>query len=127
MADQAIGQWRFSVRDVPTDVVRISYSNRIFMLVSQTGKMGTIIHVYPPEELGGRTASVEAHTLIGHRNDDALDVCARRVYETTCAAKGVPLVLSLALADYSPANLTALIAELQTAVGSEPGKARDFR
>lgn len=103
----------------PTDIVYICYSNKVFVLVSQTGKMGTIIHVRPPSELDAG-ASAEAQTLIGHRTDEALDVYARRVYETMCAEANVPLVLSLSLADYSPASLTALIAELRRASNATP-------
>ncbi|KAJ1634631.1 hypothetical protein T492DRAFT_972335 [Pavlovales sp. CCMP2436] len=79
--------------------------------------MGTIMHVDSPPELGGG-AAVETQTLLGHRSDDALDVYARRVYESVCAKAGVPLVLSLALMAYTPANLKALVAELRRATGS---------
>lgn len=114
-----LNAWRCDVEGKPTDIVYICYSNKVFVLVSQTGKMGTIIHVRPPSELDAG-ASAEAQTLIGHRTDEALDVYARRVYETMCAEANVPLVLSLSLADYSPASLTALIAELRRASNATP-------
>jgi hypothetical protein len=113
-----IRKWRVSVLEVPTDVVRISYSNKLFMLISQTGKMGTVFHIDNPASVISREElSVEAKTLIGHRNDVALDVYARRIYETVCASAPVPMVLSLAFSDYTPANLTALIAELKKTMG----------
>jgi hypothetical protein len=98
---------------VPTEIVRISYSNKLFLMVSQTGKMGTIINVDSQAEMGDEGPTVEAKTLIGQRNDVAMDVYARRIFEAVCAAEGVPLVLSLALSEYTPANLSALIAELK--------------
>ena len=115
MADggPTIRSWSCLLREVPTEIVRISYSNKVFLMVSQTGKMGTIINVDSPAETGDEGPTVEAKTLIGQRNDVAVDVYARRIFETVCAAEGVPLVLSLALLEYSPPNLTALIAELK--------------
>jgi hypothetical protein len=110
--------WKCELNGVGTDVVLVGYSNKTLVIISQTGKMGTIMHVDVPSELGG--GAVETQTLIGHRDNDALDVYARRVYETVCAKAGVPLVLSLALREYTPANLAALVAELQRATGSTP-------
>ncbi|KAG8471104.1 hypothetical protein KFE25_009525 [Diacronema lutheri] len=120
MADRVppIESHRLTVNGVLTHVVHISYSNRVFMLISQTGKMGTVMHVQAPSDMGegGGGVSVEAQTLIGQRSDDALDVYARRVYEAVCAKARLPLMLSLALSDLSPANLAALLAELQRAL-----------
>lgn len=108
-----VRRWSCVLRDVPTEIVRISYSNKVFLMVSQTGKMGTVINVDSPAEMGDEGPTVEAKTLIGQRNDVAIDVYARRIFESVCAAEGVPLVLSLALFEYTPTNLLALIAELK--------------
>lgn len=111
--------FRCAPNEVPTDVVKIAYSDRVLLIVTQTGKPGTVMHVGAElDPIHGPAGDAEPRILLGQRNELALDVYARRLRDLVCAHDGLPLLLSIALVEYSPSALNALLAELEQHITS---------
>jgi proteasome assembly chaperone 3 len=89
------GQCAYVIDGAHTEMCVTEYSNRVFVVVTQVGKLGTVFHITTD---GDETAlqdaammlrvdpnamndKVRVRTLIGKRDDALLSACARHVGE----------------------------------------------
>ena len=89
------GQCAYVIDGAHTEMCVTEYSNRVFVVVTQVGKLGTVFHITTD---GGETAlqdaammlrvdpnamndKIRVRTLIGKRDDALLSACARHVGE----------------------------------------------
>ena len=88
-----------TVCGVLTRFVLTAYSNRIFVVVSQTQNMGTLIHASADNPIDAATGSFTTRVLIGKRDDDHLEVYARAMCELICrrAPDAGPLLLAISI------------------------------
>ena len=71
----------FTVDGVHTEVLVSDYSNRLMVVVTQIGKLGTIYHAADPGPGGVFEGDIppEVRTLIGRYEDETLEAAARRL------------------------------------------------
>lgn len=79
------------------DFLLTAYTDRLMVVVTQTGTLGTMLHAERASVMGGAcTYSVE--TLLGPREQPLAELCARQLAEQLAAAGcDRPLLLCLAL------------------------------
>eukprot|EP01117_Protostelium_nocturnum_P019390 TRINITY_DN8398_c2_g1_i1.p1 TRINITY_DN8398_c2_g1~~TRINITY_DN8398_c2_g1_i1.p1 ORF type:complete len:143 (-),score=27.07 TRINITY_DN8398_c2_g1_i1:42-470(-) len=98
-----------------TEIVLQQYHNRLFIIVTQTGKLGTLISATCDEE---NTFNIQ--TLLGKRDDNTLNLYARQLTQVLWAGGNHrPLLLALSLKDDSPnrvyiAKVANLILKIKT-------------
>eukprot|EP00160_Parvularia_atlantis_P000239 Unigene10194_Nuclearia_a/m.31131 Unigene10194_Nuclearia_a/g.31131 ORF Unigene10194_Nuclearia_a/g.31131 Unigene10194_Nuclearia_a/m.31131 type:complete len:143 (-) Unigene10194_Nuclearia_a:52-480(-) len=91
------------VRGVRTELLAQAYADHILLIVSQLGKVGSLIRASRNVDEHGRgTGTYSIHCLLGRRDDETLMVYAREIVERVASAQGEgnvrPLLLGLALA-----------------------------
>ncbi|KAL2636214.1 hypothetical protein R1flu_007693 [Riccia fluitans] len=97
------------IQGVQTELVLSGYDDSILVLVTQIGKMGTLLHA-KKEEIYGGTPTFSVNVLMGKRDEPLLQACARQVIEDISNSGGSrPLVLSLGLKDHSPETLKRVV------------------
>ena len=81
----------------PTEFVAVQYTDRIFLAVSQLGTLGTLISASRTRSAGpgGAAPTFEIRTLLGRRDDHALEAYARLLAERIGDER--PLLVALAL------------------------------
>jgi hypothetical protein len=117
------------VAGVPTRFFVAPFSDVTFVAASQTGAVGTLLRVTPagagegpaalrargggggPDDGDPSPPPADVATLTGRRGVPALEACARALAARR-GARGRPLLLSLALADDSPAAVRGVLAAL---------------
>lgn len=80
-------QGAFVIDGVHTELLVSDYSNRVLLVATQIGKLGTMFHAEGPRpESGGEggegavsVAPPEVRTLVGKHDDEMLTVAARRL------------------------------------------------
>jgi len=105
-------QWTQAVQGHSTDFVLNLFADCIFIIVTQLGKMGTLMRISKDQatsssEEGETTFSVE--TLLGKRDDPALVVCGRQIAEDIVLRSTKPLLLSIALKENSQATIREVV------------------
>ena len=77
------------------------YSDRIFVIISQLNKFGTILKAdsAPKSEGGGFIYTIT--TLIGKRDDPLLNIYARQIIERLSLTTNKPLLLAISILDDS--------------------------
>merc|ERR1712072_1516164 len=65
------------IGDSPTDFMLLEHSNQIMIVVTQIGKLGTLLQARQDEH--SRTYSVDV--LLGKRDDPLLEICGRQLIE----------------------------------------------
>jgi proteasome assembly chaperone 3 len=85
----------------PTDFAFSLYADRVLVVVTQLGAVGTVISTSNEPSLGGDVQGFAANIVLGKR-DELLQICARRIVERA-AEKGFkrPMVLCLGLREHS--------------------------
>ncbi|KAL2641882.1 hypothetical protein R1flu_009469 [Riccia fluitans] len=97
------------IQGVQTELVLSGYDDSILVLVTQIGKMGTLLHA-KKEEIYGGTPTFSVNILMGKRDEPLLQACARQVIEDISNSGGSrPLILSLGLKDHSPETLKSVV------------------
>ncbi|KAL3684766.1 hypothetical protein R1sor_002788 [Riccia sorocarpa] len=97
------------IQGIPTELVLSGYDDSILVLVTQIGKMGTLLHAKKEEVYGG-TSTFSINVLMGKRDEPLLQACARQVIEDISNGGGSrPLVLSLGLKDHSAETLKTAV------------------
>ena len=73
----------FTVDGVHTEVLVSDYSNRLMVVVTQIGKLGTIYHAADPGPGGVFEGDIppEVRTLIGRYDDATFEAAARRLVQ----------------------------------------------
>ncbi|XP_072172972.1 proteasome assembly chaperone 3-like [Diadema setosum] len=91
-----------------TDFVLTPFEDRSFLVVTQYQKLGTLIHVTKDSlPLDKREETYSTHVLLG-RDEPVIHVFARNIASQVLKSESKPLLLSLALEDYSPAVLKGI-------------------
>eukprot|EP01137_Pigoraptor_chileana_P013317 Opistho-2@66682 len=99
-----------------TDFVISSFSNRIFVAITQYEKLGTLIHASKDVKVDLETPpSYTVRTLLGKRDEPLLLVYARQLIEIISSATDKPLLLSIALKPetVTPAQMQAVLGLLK--------------
>ena len=84
----------------PTEILYINYGNRDFVLITQVGKMGTILDIKKYVDGFGEMKHV-VNTVFGKRGDENLELFARMVARMVSPKTPKPITVSLALKDAS--------------------------
>jgi len=104
---------QISVNGRPTDIVITTFSDRLFIVITQLGKIGNLVDIrqesaHPDNPTEGNTA-FSIRVLLG-RDDEEVRAAARFLADSLKAP--LPLLLSLCLDDYQPATLKVIAAAL---------------
>ena len=108
------------VGGTPTDFLLTAFVDRIMVVITQLGTLGTVLHAEKETAMGGAsTFAYRVDTLLGRRDQPLAELCARqlaeRLYDAGCDR---PLLLCLAL---EPARLTQqAVKEVLEAVVQHP-------
>lgn len=92
-----------------TDFMLCSYDDFIFVLATQLGKMGTLLHARKEEGYGAQI-TFSVNVLMGKHDEPMLRACARQLIEQISGTgSSRPLLLSLGLRDHSMGTLKEII------------------
>ena len=92
-----------------TEVLRTVYANAEMWVVTQVGRIGSVVRASRVEGASGDPIVV-CRTLFGKRDDDMHDLFARALAERIIDATGIPLTLAFALKpDVDAVQLKAII------------------
>ncbi|KAM4657248.1 proteasome assembly chaperone 3 [Amazona ochrocephala] len=97
------------VHGVPTEVVCTAFSNSILVVVTQYGKMGTIVYV-DPSTVGDNVVrpSLTTKVLLG-KDEPLVHVCAKNLVAFVSQEAGnKPVLLAMALKDKTMEGIQAL-------------------
>ena len=90
--------------EIVTDIVVQSFTDRHVVIITQLGKLGTIINA--ESDLSSNSANIidgkktyTMNTLLGKRNDPLFDVYARQIIERIAITSDKPLLLTIALVE----------------------------
>lgn len=98
-----------TIQGVKTDIVQCSYDDHLLVIVTQIGKMGTLLHARK-EEGYGTAPTFSISILMGKRDEPLLAACARQLIEQMSkTGSSRPLILSLGLSDHSAETLKEVI------------------
>ncbi|XP_033636623.1 proteasome assembly chaperone 3-like [Asterias rubens] len=94
---------------VHTDVVCSAFSDRIFVMITQYEKMGTLVHITPDTTPADtRQGNFTTRVLLGN-DEPVTHVFAKNIASKICLAPdSKPILLSIALKEHSPALLKSL-------------------
>ncbi|XP_039348529.1 proteasome assembly chaperone 3 isoform X2 [Mauremys reevesii] len=97
------------VRGVPTEVVCTAFSNSILVVVTQYGKMGTLVSVDPSTITSDISKpSLTTKVLLG-TDEPLIHVCAKNLVTFVSQEAGnKPVLLAIALKDKSMEGIKAL-------------------
>lgn len=96
------------INEIHTDIVVKNYRNRIFLVITQFKKFGSIITV--TREEAAKTDVYTIKTILG-KDDDETHVAARYIAEQTGIQK--PLLVSICLKDYGVDTLKCIVAAIK--------------
>ncbi|XP_074454618.1 proteasome assembly chaperone 3 isoform X1 [Larus michahellis] len=97
------------VHGVPTEVVCTAFSNSVLVVVTQYGKMGTIVYV-DPNTIGDNVGrpSLTTKVLLG-KDEPLVHVCAKNLVAFVSQEAGnKPVLLAMALKDKTVEGIQAL-------------------
>ncbi|CAK9199336.1 unnamed protein product [Sphagnum jensenii] len=98
-----------SIQGRKTEIVQFSYDDYILVIVTQVGKLGTLLHARK-EEGYGTAPTFNVSIIMGKRDEPLLVACARQLIEHISKdGSSRPLVLSLGLSDHSMDTLKEII------------------
>lgn len=88
---------------VRTHFVLTSYANRIFIVVTQTPNMGTLIVATADDPLNATGKSYSTRVLLGKRDDEVLEAYARTMVELINKEQpsAPPLLLAISIEKHS--------------------------
>ncbi|KAJ7296187.1 hypothetical protein O6H91_Y138800 [Diphasiastrum complanatum] len=90
-------------------VATTQLSTIIEVIVTQLGKLGTILHARK-EQVHSGTSTFNVNVLMGKRDEPILVACARQIIEhMSNSGSSRSLVLSLGLKNHSPVTLRGII------------------
>lgn len=88
-------------KEIKTDIVCTTYSDRVFVIITQIKKFGTIISAWAENKDNQvNEKSYHSQTLLGKRDDPLLAVYARQVCESIVSTGSEkPLLLAISIRD----------------------------
>lgn len=101
---------KVDIKGNKTDIIICSYDDHFFIIATQIGSMGTILHARKEEEVS-TDPTFDVSVIFGKRDEPMLISCGRQLIEIISrSGSSKPLVLSLGLKDHSLATLKAIVA-----------------
>ena len=98
-----------SIAETPTDFVINVYGDRVFIVITQTGKPGTLVHIARDQGTtgsGGKTSTTRV--LLGKRDDYVL-VYAKKIGDLVSSRTNKPVLLALCVLSESPEVFRAVL------------------
>jgi proteasome assembly chaperone 3 len=90
-------QLRAAIGGCETDILLSGYADRVLIVVTQVGSLGTVMQAEKETVLGGGS-TYRVETLMGRRDDPMLELCTRQLAERLAEAECArPLVVCLGL------------------------------
>ena len=86
---------------IRTDIIITEYANRIFILITQRSKMGSLVSA-SKDGGQGSSATYTVEVLMGSRQDPIPEIYARQIIAVVSQVTEKPLLLSLALKHKEP-------------------------
>ena len=110
------------VADRPTDFLVAAYADRVLVVATQLGALGSAVHIRKESVLHGAGAATYAiDTLLGQRDEPLAELCARQLAEQLAEAGwSCPLLLCLALGREAAAQQAAAVQQVVAAVMRHP-------
>ncbi|KAL6068589.1 Proteasome assembly chaperone 3 [Balamuthia mandrillaris] len=107
-------QFAAVINGVHTEFILTPFADRIFIVITQLGKLGTLITASKEtnDVMSGepQEANYAIDVLLGKRDEPLLALYARRIVELICAKHARrSLLLSLCLKDHSLASLPIIL------------------
>ncbi|EXC36383.1 hypothetical protein L484_000595 [Morus notabilis] len=97
------------IKGKKTDIVICSYDDHFFIIATQIGTMGTILHARKDEGVLTQP-TFDVSVIFGKRDEPMLVACARQLIEhISVSGAARPLVLSLGLKDHSAETLKGIV------------------
>ena len=90
------------IGDKPTDFVINVYADRVFIIITQTGKPGTLVHVSRDQGAGGAGGKTATTRVLLGKRDDYVLVYAKKIGELVSSRTSKPLLLALCVLSDSP-------------------------
>jgi proteasome assembly chaperone 3 len=110
------------VQGVETELVEMLFSNMVFIIITQIGKIGTLIQV-SKDEVSGNAANYDdesgdpsplisftTHILLGKRDEPLLGLCARQIAEDIVTTTTKSLLLGISLKNTSAETIREIVA-----------------
>uniref|UniRef100_A0A6B2LSG0 Uncharacterized protein n=1 Tax=Arcella intermedia TaxID=1963864 RepID=A0A6B2LSG0_9EUKA len=104
-------QWCCNIEGTKTDFILCSYSNRLFFVITQLEKLGTLMEASSDLSAEGET-TYSVRTLLGKREPTS-EVYARELISLTYPLAPKPLLLALSLKATSPTIFKTIIAQIK--------------
>mmetsp|Transcript_4201 Transcript_4201/g.10809 ORF Transcript_4201/g.10809 Transcript_4201/m.10809 type:complete len:132 (-) Transcript_4201:247-642(-) len=100
----------------PTDFIIVEFQSEIMVVVTQIGKLGTLVQA----RQNGHTQTFSTQVLLGKRSDPLLEICGRQLIEKLALSGcSKDILLWLGLPETSRSNIQSIIAAV---VGRSPWK-----
>lgn len=104
----------------PTDFLLTAYADRLLVVITQLGCLGTVLHAEKETVLGGGS-TYRVDTLLGRRDEPLMELCARQLAERLHdAGSARPLLLCLAPDHGTSTHEQAFVHEVVAAVMQHP-------
>ena len=97
---------------VPTKIALTAYSNHVFVVVTQTDNLGTLIAAERDLAIDPTCTCYSTRVLLGRRDDETLEVYARTMVELVAkrfATDAPPLLLAISIKEHSPETFKAVM------------------
>ena len=100
-----------------TEVMLTHYSDRVFVVVTQTNKLGSLLSV--AAEQSGQGSTFRIRNLLGRRDDPLLNIYARNIAEAAAKTSTRPLLLAVSLSEEgrSPQVFQEVLSEVRGMLG----------
>uniref|UniRef100_A0A6T5UGU5 Uncharacterized protein n=1 Tax=Polyblepharides amylifera TaxID=1486889 RepID=A0A6T5UGU5_9CHLO len=93
-----------------TEFLITGYDNRVMVMVTQLGRVGTVLQAKCESSPGSSGESYTVSSLLGRRDEPLLEICARRMMELlTDSGCRRPLLLTLGLKNHSMGTMKSII------------------
>eukprot|EP00457_Paulinella_chromatophora_P015996 gb/GEZN01016714.1/.p1 GENE.gb/GEZN01016714.1/~~gb/GEZN01016714.1/.p1 ORF type:complete len:155 (+),score=25.10 gb/GEZN01016714.1/:126-590(+) len=117
-------QFAFKLDGVRTEVVLTPFKDKVFIIITQNKKMGSLLQARTESILSGlpedRTYHVQ--TLLGRRDDPLLTLCARRLIQNMAESGcNKSLLLSMSLLPPSKPARSSCVADWEDGAGAMQG------
>ena len=112
-----------TVCGVPTRFVLTLYANRIFVIITQTQNLGTLIMAEADDPMNVAGTSYSTRVVVGRRDDDVLEAYARTLVELMCkrVPEAGPLLLAISIKEHSQDTFRGVMQEMAALVPASGG------
>ncbi|TDH67276.1 hypothetical protein CCR75_003110 [Bremia lactucae] len=111
-----------NINGIPTNVAVSVFADRVFIVVTQLGTLGTLVEAHQKNSLGGKLQP-EIHVRLGRRDDPLLLVYARQFLEHFGVSLGLPILVAIGLKDRSSGTFAAVMESVKRLLGQVQSEA----